>query len=166
MTRIFLLQLADTVPANADHWGWLIGGACLVAIFLLARYQMARVERACGPGCICGGENRVHANQNVTVYVQNPQPNYQQQQQPQIVYLQAPQAQQQLPQYHTRYLSAPQQAPQSYYAGPEAHYEEHTPEAYYLPPAQQPIGHLPPPRARDIEEARRRFEREKRGRRL
>jgi hypothetical protein len=47
--------------------------------------------------------------------------------------------------------------PQSYYPGPTV--EDYQPEVHYLPP-QQPVGQLPPARASDIEEARRKWERE------
>jgi hypothetical protein len=52
------------------------------------------------------------------------------------------------------------QAPVSFYRGYSPEPTEYPQEIYYLPPAQ-PVGQHPPPRATAINEARRRFERER-----
>jgi hypothetical protein len=187
----------------SEYWGPILAVGILAAfilpVWIRLRREAQEDRRTCGPGCICAGENRAEAHQNVTVYVQNPQPNYQQQPQivylqapqapqqpqaPQVIYLQAPQQAQQQPVYlpeqpiylqappqdqrQVQYLPAPQyqpqhhypaqQAPQSYYAGPEADYPQ---EVYYLPPSQ-PVGQLPPASAREVDEARRRLEKQRR----
>jgi hypothetical protein len=123
-------------------------------------------------------QQSVYVPQQQPIYMQAPQPIYIQVPQPEIRYLptQQPIYLQSPPQSPPMYLPAPQdqrpapqaiytpypqaQAPQSYYAGPPPIVEEYQPEVYYLP-AQQPVGQLPPARASAIDEARRRFERER-----
>jgi hypothetical protein len=88
------------------------------------------------------------------IVIQQPAPQPVYQPQPQVIYLPAPTYQPQ--QVNGQNVQQPIRggAPQSYYPGPEPDYPQ---EVYYLPPSQ-PIGQLPPARASDISEARRRFE--------
>jgi hypothetical protein len=75
-------------------------------------------------------------------------------QQPQIVYL---------PSAPPQYQPTPQpqaKPPVSYYPGHSPEPTDYPQEIYYLP-TSQPVGQLPPARASDIDEARRRFEMER-----
>src|SRR6266542_3454290 len=107
----------------AEYWGPILAVGILAAVIFAGWRQMNREEPEpervdrCGPGCICGGEN-LRARQQVVIYAQQSQPNYQQQ--PQIIYVQTPQQQptpQQAPQIV--YLQAPPQSQPQYLPAPQ-----------------------------------------------
>ena len=142
-TLLLQSSLADLL---SEYLGPILAVGILAAFivpWLIKEIRETReLNRTCGPGCICGGENRVQANQEVTVYVQQPPPQQQAHpSQPQVVYLQAPQPAPppQLPQ--VIYLQPPQQPQMLYSAPPQAHHPLMPPGDYY-PPLQSP---LPPP---------------------
>jgi hypothetical protein len=127
----------------SEYWGPILGVGILAAIIYAGWRQMNREEPApeyvdrCGPGCICGGEN-VRARQQVVIYGQQPQPNYQQQ--PQVIYVQAPP--QQIPQPQVPqviYLQAPPQPQPQYLPAPQDQRQ-----ARYLPAPQTAYQPEPP----------------------
>jgi hypothetical protein len=170
----------------AEYGGQLLAVGILGALIYAGWRRMNREEPEpapvdrCGPGCICGGEN-LRARQQIVIYGQQPQPNYQQQPQviyvqvppqqiapaqaPQVIYLQAPPQPQ--PQYlpapqdqrQVRYLPAPQTAyqPEPPIYAPQ-HHPQQAPQSYYAGPEPyfeeyQPEYQQPQP-ARQIPPAR------------
>jgi hypothetical protein len=146
----FLFLLQDAAPADAAMIGVILAIAIPAALIIPAAIRMWRDarhdRRTCGPGCICGGENRVSVRQNVAVHVT--QPNYPPQQ-PQVIYLQAPQ---QPAQPQVVYLPAPQQqmtypAPPQYLPAPQHLPQQRhlsAPQQHYLPaPTNQPVQYVP-----------------------
>lgn len=92
---ILLLQSSSPENFLSEYLGPILAVGILAAFivpWLIREIRETReLNRMCGPGCICGGENRAQANQEVTVYVQQPPPNYPHPgPQPQVVLLQAP----------------------------------------------------------------------------